>query len=164
MRKKTIDKTVEADVLVVGGGLAGCWSALAAREEGADTLLIDKGRTARSGCSPFAAGIFLVRFPEDDLHVWLKEVIEREEYLHCDQEWARAVLEETHPLVLQMDEWGEGYGYQVFQKNPDGSFMRRRTRGHIQTQACLVNALPMMALAFYTAFIPDHNYPLPGAH
>lgn len=40
---------LEADVLVVGGGLAGCTAALQAREEGADVLLLEAGNTYRSG-------------------------------------------------------------------------------------------------------------------
>ena len=31
------------DVLVIGGGLAGAWAAMAAAREGADVVLVDKG-------------------------------------------------------------------------------------------------------------------------
>lgn len=42
--------TIQADVLVVGGGVAGCLAALSAREAGADVLVCDKGgRLAWSG-------------------------------------------------------------------------------------------------------------------
>ena len=47
---------VEADVLVIGGGLAGCMAAIKAREtDGLDVLLIDKSNTVGSGCA--ASGI-----------------------------------------------------------------------------------------------------------
>ena len=38
-----------ADVLVIGGGLAGCTAALQAREEGASVILLEAGNTFRSG-------------------------------------------------------------------------------------------------------------------
>ncbi len=46
-----IKETIETDVLVIGAGLAGAAAALAAREEGADVLLIEKTRSfgARGG-------------------------------------------------------------------------------------------------------------------
>ncbi|RBP86023.1 succinate dehydrogenase/fumarate reductase flavoprotein subunit [Rhodobacter sp. 140A] len=38
-----------ADVLVIGGGPAGTWAALAAREQGAEVILVDKGWCGASG-------------------------------------------------------------------------------------------------------------------
>jgi len=46
---------VETDVLVVGGGIAGCMAAIRAREMGAEVVLLEKGNTRRSGCA--ATGI-----------------------------------------------------------------------------------------------------------
>ncbi|MBN2239178.1 MAG: FAD-dependent oxidoreductase [Dehalococcoidales bacterium] len=40
---------VEADVLVVGGGIAGCWAAISAARNGAKVVLLEKGDTVRSG-------------------------------------------------------------------------------------------------------------------
>ena len=44
--KETI---VESDVLVIGGGLAGCRAAIAARQRGASVVVADRGFTKRSG-------------------------------------------------------------------------------------------------------------------
>lgn len=41
--------TLETDVLIVGGGIAGCMAAIRARERGADVTLVEKGNTRRSG-------------------------------------------------------------------------------------------------------------------
>ncbi len=49
------DKVVETDVLVVGGGIAGCPAAAKAREHGLDVTLVEKAKTDRSGSA--AAGI-----------------------------------------------------------------------------------------------------------
>jgi succinate dehydrogenase/fumarate reductase flavoprotein subunit len=41
---------VDADVLVLGAGAAGCGAAIAAREKGASVLLVEKGKLESSGC------------------------------------------------------------------------------------------------------------------
>lgn len=42
-------ETVPADVLVIGGGIAGCWAAIGAARAGARVVLVEKGATVRSG-------------------------------------------------------------------------------------------------------------------
>ncbi len=42
-------QTDEAEVLVLGGGLAGCFAAIAAAEKGKSVILVEKGATVRSG-------------------------------------------------------------------------------------------------------------------
>ena len=46
---------VETDVLVIGGGAAGCAAALEARQRGARPLMVVKGRMGRSGATPLAS-------------------------------------------------------------------------------------------------------------
>ncbi|MBI5444975.1 MAG: FAD-dependent oxidoreductase, partial [Deltaproteobacteria bacterium] len=41
--------TIDADVLVLGGGIAGCWAAISARRAGARVVVVEKGSTIRSG-------------------------------------------------------------------------------------------------------------------
>lgn len=43
------EETVETDVLVLGGGLSGCFAAIAAAEKGQRVVLVEKGATKRSG-------------------------------------------------------------------------------------------------------------------
>ena len=43
------EQEIEADVLVVGGGIAGCWAAISAARTGAKVVLLEKGDTVRSG-------------------------------------------------------------------------------------------------------------------
>ncbi|MDE1149892.1 MAG: FAD-binding protein [Azospirillaceae bacterium] len=45
---------LETDVLIIGGGLAGCWAAIAAAQAGADTILADKGYCGTSGVTATA--------------------------------------------------------------------------------------------------------------
>ena len=44
------DQAMEADVIVLGSGAAGCGAAIAARTKGAKVILIDKGKLESSGC------------------------------------------------------------------------------------------------------------------
>jgi succinate dehydrogenase/fumarate reductase flavoprotein subunit len=46
--------TSSTDVLVIGGGLAGAWAAIAAAREGADVVLADKGHCGTSGVTATA--------------------------------------------------------------------------------------------------------------
>ncbi|MCP3943202.1 MAG: FAD-binding protein [Desulfobacteraceae bacterium] len=48
----------EADVLVVGSGIAGLFAAVKAHDAGARVLMVSKGRLGSSGQTPFARGIF----------------------------------------------------------------------------------------------------------
>jgi succinate dehydrogenase/fumarate reductase flavoprotein subunit len=43
------ERKVEADVLVLGGGIAGCWAAISAARKGVRVVLVEKGDTVRSG-------------------------------------------------------------------------------------------------------------------
>ena len=43
------EREIEADVLVLGGGIAGCWAAISAAKKGAKVVLVEKGSTIRSG-------------------------------------------------------------------------------------------------------------------
>ena len=43
------EKESDADVLVLGGGIAGCWAAISAAKKGAKVALVEKGATKRSG-------------------------------------------------------------------------------------------------------------------
>ena len=43
------EETVESDVLVLGGGMAGCFAAIAAARRGQRVVLVEKGATKRSG-------------------------------------------------------------------------------------------------------------------
>ena len=42
-------KKFESDVVILGGGVAGVWSAIGAARQGAKVILVEKSVTARSG-------------------------------------------------------------------------------------------------------------------
>ncbi|HEY54686.1 MAG TPA: FAD-dependent oxidoreductase [Dehalococcoidia bacterium] len=43
------EQEIDADVLVIGGGIAGCWAAISAARQGLNVVLAEKGDTVRSG-------------------------------------------------------------------------------------------------------------------
>ena len=43
------ESELETDVLVLGGGIAGCWAAISAARQGAKVVLMEKGDVKRSG-------------------------------------------------------------------------------------------------------------------
>ena len=43
------EQVIDTDVLVIGGGIAGCWAAISAARQGVRVTLVEKGDVARSG-------------------------------------------------------------------------------------------------------------------
>jgi len=43
------EQEIDSDVLIIGGGIAGCWAAISAARKGAKVNLIEKGATIKSG-------------------------------------------------------------------------------------------------------------------
>ena len=87
---------MEADVLVVGGGLAGCTAAIKAREQGVSVILVDKGYVGKSGQTPFA-GSYCVFNPEwgDDLDAWMQQIGSVGEYVN-NRTWTELCLRESY--------------------------------------------------------------------
>lgn len=66
--ERIADKVVETDVLVVGGGIAGCPAAYKAAEKGLRVTLVEKAKTERSGHA--GAGLdTLLNFPREGVTV-----------------------------------------------------------------------------------------------
>ncbi|MEC3952166.1 FAD-binding protein [Nocardia sp. CDC153] len=95
----------DADVLVLGGGPAGAWAALAAAAAGARVVVVDKARCGTSG--PTArGGVTLWNLPAGAA----REEAVRQTLAHGgglgDPEWMYRVLEETHRRVGQLVQGG----------------------------------------------------------
>ncbi len=55
---KSLEKEyLETDVLIIGGGIAGCYAAVCAAEKGLNAILISKSLVGKSGCSRHATNI-----------------------------------------------------------------------------------------------------------
>lgn len=118
------DKIIESDVLVIGGGIAGCFAAIKASNAGARVVQVDKGHVGKSGSSVFAAGIMYIPFPEDTfIEDWIISEIRYLGYLALQER-----VEDHFGQAYQRVKDLEGYGAQ-FVKTPDGKIEREKGRG-----------------------------------
>ncbi len=107
------------DVLVIGGGLAGCWAAIAATRQGSRALVVDKGFVGGSGCSVFAGGVVLHLTPDDDPSDFVREHC-RESELLLDPAWVEWLVQANYERIAELDSWGA-----PFDRHEDGSLHRR---------------------------------------
>lgn len=63
-RSKTTDEIVAADVLIVGGGIAGMMAAIKAADQGATVVVAEKANTKASGDAGMGNDHFLNYIPE----------------------------------------------------------------------------------------------------
>ncbi len=92
----------EADVLIVGGGVAAACAAIRASEAGVRVLLVDKGFYGRSGTSSLASGVFQAYMEGDDLDRWVKAHTNPMVNVTA----LRQGIQVTGDLLTRMDRWG----------------------------------------------------------
>ena len=117
---------ITADVLILGGGLAGAFAAIKAKEAGADKVtLVSKGKLGKDSISAFAAGVFTSFEPEEDRDSIVKSYALKECYGSglYDEDWLNTVLDELYERQLEMDRWGVEW-----EKTADGKFERKEMR------------------------------------
>jgi succinate dehydrogenase/fumarate reductase flavoprotein subunit len=115
---------METDVLVIGGGLAGFFAAIKAKEQGVDVVLVDKAYAGKSGSSPYAFW-FSVFNPEwgHDLSAWMDHVNSIGEHLN-NREWTEIVFRESYGVFQDLRSWGV-----EFIKNSQGELRRYNFEG-----------------------------------
>lgn len=116
----TRDKVVECDVLVIGGGIAGCMAALKAQVEGAKVVLVDKGFVSRTGQSPYVDShlVFSTEWG-DDLAEWMASVAHIGEYVN-NPAWTEIGFVESYARFQEFTDWGVEWA-----KGADGELYRR---------------------------------------
>jgi succinate dehydrogenase/fumarate reductase flavoprotein subunit len=99
-------ETIETDVLVIGGGLAGVFAAVKATENGANVTLVDKGYVSRTGQTPFAhcMAVFDPK-KKHTLQEWLESYPIRGEYLN-NRLWTETVLKDSYARYKDLVSWG----------------------------------------------------------
>ncbi|MBY8862604.1 FAD-binding protein [Nocardia sp. CA2R105] len=96
---------LEADVLVLGGGPAGVWAALAAARAGVRVVLVDKARCGHSG--PTAKGfVSLWNIPPGPLRDAAVQRGLADGGCLGDPEWMARMLAETHRHAGRLARWG----------------------------------------------------------
>ncbi len=131
-------RTYDCDVLVIGGGLAGTWAAIRAKELTGNVVLVDKAKISKSGTSTFAAGVMLAPQAGDDFDAWLKEIVEQGNYIN-DQDWVKVILNEQLKIISELQRWGV-----EFEKDKEGKLVRIVGRGHINTRILMFHGSQFM--------------------
>ena len=114
------------DILVVGGGAGGLLAALSAKRNGARgtrVTVVDSWLIGRTGHSAFSNAWTIVATPEDDIDGILREIVAGNDGI-ADQEMVRQTLIDSYDRLRDFEAIG-----MTFPRNPDGSYMRRPTRG-----------------------------------
>jgi succinate dehydrogenase/fumarate reductase flavoprotein subunit len=93
-----MENIIETDVLVIGGGMAGCFAAIKAKEHGVDVTLVDKGYAGKSGQTPFA-GSYSVFNPDwgDDLDAWVEQITKVGDYVN-NRVWTEMAFKESYGI------------------------------------------------------------------
>jgi succinate dehydrogenase/fumarate reductase flavoprotein subunit len=124
---------LSADVLVIGGGPAGAWAAVAAADAGARVVLVDKGYLGTSGATaPSNTGTWFVP-PGEGRRVAIEQRQPRTGGL-ADPRWVERALDTAWERLHALAAWGypfpdddEGRPYLANLRGPDYMhFMRRR--------------------------------------
>ena len=132
-RSATGEFALSTDVLVIGGGPAGCWAALEAAEAGASVVLVDKGRVGTSGATAAANTAVIDVTPSGPARA---AVIERRLSRGLGlarADWIERMLDETHVQLGRLAEWGytfarddRGVTYRGALRGPDYMQILRR--------------------------------------
>ena len=79
---------VDADLVIVGSGMAGLWAALTAAEAGVGRIaVIDKGAIGFSSISSLIAGSSVYVLPGEDVHSVMQELVKGSGYLSRQDYW-----------------------------------------------------------------------------
>ena len=62
---------IETDVLVIGGGFAGTFAAVKAKEQGVDVTMAIKGTVGRSGMTPWGDAFLVFEGDEAKKNAWI---------------------------------------------------------------------------------------------
>ncbi|MDR1573490.1 MAG: FAD-binding protein [Clostridiales Family XIII bacterium] len=94
-----------ADVLVVGGGIAGCFAAIKARENGASVILADKGYVGKSGQTP-QTNTFAIFDPKiHDIKNYMYVANTTGDYMN-DRDWSEIVFKNSWARWQELVSWG----------------------------------------------------------
>lgn len=122
MTNRPNKKIITADILIVGGGAAGMFAAIKAKESGAEKVtLVTKGKFSKDSITTFAAGVIDVITPEDN-----KEEEFKIRHLGdawgaglSDEEWLWIRINEGYDRLCELVIWGV-----EFERTPDGKVER----------------------------------------
>jgi succinate dehydrogenase/fumarate reductase flavoprotein subunit len=103
----SIENVVETDVLVIGGGIAGCCASIKAREKGLNVTLVDKGYIGKTGATYGAGTNFTIYNPDmgSDFDAYMNHIVKESDYLN-NREWTEIIMKESWTLYETLAAWG----------------------------------------------------------
>ncbi|MEC5397337.1 FAD-binding protein [Uliginosibacterium sp. H1] len=130
---------LHCDVLVIGGGPAGCWAALTASEAGARVILADKGYVGTSGATAPTNSTVHYIVPDDPVQrAGMVRSRLKEGQPFIDLAWVERVYDQTGANLQRLTDWGYKWPRNElgaeFRGNLRGAdylhFLRRQLRAH----------------------------------
>lgn len=98
----------KSDVLIVGGGFGGLWSAIKAAENGASVTLVEKSFAGKCGHSYFAGGAMQVLLPDDNLDEQVLDITLGNDWL-VDQKKVEAIFSGSFDRLKDLESFGVEY-------------------------------------------------------
>ncbi|NOU92776.1 FAD-binding protein [Paenibacillus sp. LMG 31456] len=108
---KDKERSLEADVLILGGGPAGTWAAVAAAEAGASVILADKGYCGTSGATAPSGNNIWVAHPDPELHEKAMQDRHRLGGFLSDHAYLNPVLAQTVVNRSRLEAWKFPFHY-----------------------------------------------------
>jgi len=105
LKKDPETQELSADILIIGGGIAGVTAAIKAGERGAKVLVVEKGITGWAGEVPTTGGGAGIMPPDYNVDDFVQWVAENGDYL-SNQDWARAFIGDTYKIIMELAGWG----------------------------------------------------------
>ena len=125
------------DVLVVGAGGAGLYAAIAAAQNGASVILLDKSQVGRGGATIMAqmtVAVALGHQEPDSAALHLDDTLKAGRGL-CNEELSALLCEEGPARILEMERWGTRWARE------GGHIKQEHAPGHRVKRCCYVDFL-----------------------
>lgn len=112
--RSPVSSMIHTDVLVIGGGFAGCFAAINASEAGARVLMAVKGRTGRSGLTPWANSWFVFKDTRGvSREDYLRQFVLSGEYVN-NMDFVELLMAESYDRYLEVSSWGATTGREYY--------------------------------------------------
>jgi succinate dehydrogenase/fumarate reductase flavoprotein subunit len=98
-------EVIETDVLVIGGGFAGIFAAVKAKEKGVDVTMAVKGAVGRSGMSPWGDAFLTFEAYSPENKKWVDFVHKNSEYI-SNQDYVNLFLDYSTRVYEELVAWG----------------------------------------------------------
>lgn len=118
MKKKIEKLKIEADVLIIGGGLAGCMAAIKASESGLKVVIAEKANTLASGCAGSGIDHMWAHIPEvhnemgysaDDM---IDNHVKAVAHGFVNHDLLHLVVNDSYERMLDLEKFGVKFRYE----------------------------------------------------